>query len=1115
MNHRSSWTIGLCKDLMKQELKPSVGASDPRWSYPKYKTSGQPKNAISCYRYLSHFANLLLSRALETFPLMVAIVVLGWVQLLTDNPGVGDIKVTKVTPDSLTVVWQEPTSAPRCTQGYKLVLSQDRQFKQQINKTTVGTSESRTYTFTGLYQCTLYYISVQAMPNQQIKYTSSFTSVISNATVKDLTTDNVYEDRIKVSWIPFDHWLSCVLEYKVEVISGPFYYNIPTNNTDLEISGLEPCTTYGIHVTVLFWGGGPSQQSAGITARTLPGGKHLNETVQQIQVQHKSDRSLTISWQGPKSGMNCVDGYIVYIQDSKRYRVSSELTNHTVFEFTNLKQCEVYYVHVRPHYYGTTSTASTLHQPKDSFIVTNTTAPDNVVVDLRMKAGWNSLQLDWTLRDLYRNCVSEYVVQVCSTDCLDKVTVHGMTYSVSNLSVCTVYSGSVVVKLSETRSSTKKATFSQLTRSADPYKSQSFHVVKVTTNTVEFQWEVWNMPSACAREFVLSTFSTNGSIIAKKELDYSHRNYTVVDLKPCQSYSFELKLVDENGTSTVDYNAVNVITEASVCIYEAIYSVFAEDEKSTITHSYTLIMTLPAPHTAPYSHGSCAHLPTHHDITGSPHSTLLTWQLRTLPTHHDITGSPHSTVFYSHGSCAHLPTHHDITGSPHDTVNVSSSSSSVEIDNLVPCRTYTITTQVVGIGDKRSKKLSESKSVSPQVLPAPREATILQITKRKAVVKWKIDTSGSDCGFTDFRVSCEPSAGDVSFSSLTSPITVTINGLVPFMQYKCKGVVVNNAGSSNFSEVTFSTSEGVPSQPKNVTVTAISSSEVRVQWDPPDQMCGILNNYTVVLQNRTLRYKVAPGCQLPTLQPLQVVVNGTTTTAVITELPADMQFQATVAAATKNGGSGPSSAPVTSETLTGVSDPVRNMSVTVTQNSTKLWWLPPCNTGGPLSQFLVKLNGSTTLHHNLQHGRDLNEKYSDIYNNSLLKAETSYEVTIIPVGYNETYGQPKSEIFTVPPRIPAEPDEEKFKSLPPVESSSRSAVVTIHRDTFPNTEGTVRYFTILVAESFPHGPSHGWLTNGTQSTLNTWAKARQSRPTPPYQARPPWPNPFQCNYYVH
>ncbi|KAG8302541.1 hypothetical protein J6590_031611 [Homalodisca vitripennis] len=93
---------------------------------------------------------------------------------------VGDIKVTKVTSDSLTVVWQKPTSAPRCTQGYKLVLSTDREFNQQIDETTVDISESRTYTFTGLNQCTLYYISVEAIPSLQPKYTSSFTSVSRN-----------------------------------------------------------------------------------------------------------------------------------------------------------------------------------------------------------------------------------------------------------------------------------------------------------------------------------------------------------------------------------------------------------------------------------------------------------------------------------------------------------------------------------------------------------------------------------------------------------------------------------------------------------------------------------------------------------------------------------------------------------------------------------------------------------------------------------------------------------------------------------------------------------------------------------------------------------------------
>ncbi|KAG8302538.1 hypothetical protein J6590_031608 [Homalodisca vitripennis] len=216
-----------------------------------------------------------------------------------------------------------------------------------------------------------------------------------------------------------------------------------------------------------------------------------------------------------------------------------------------------------------------------------------------MKAGWNNLQLAWTLPDIYRICVSEYVVQVCGpSDCLDAVTVHSMFYSVSNLSVCTLYSGSVVVKLPDTRLSTRNATVSLLTKSADPYKLQSFHVVKVTTNTVEYQWKVWKMPPACAREFVLSTFSTNGSIIANKELDYSHRKYTVLDLKPCQSYSFELKLVDEHGSSTIDYNTVNVVTEASdlmsvsnleldrVSLYSLYLKWFLPEESSACVSNY-------------------------------------------------------------------------------------------------------------------------------------------------------------------------------------------------------------------------------------------------------------------------------------------------------------------------------------------------------------------------------------------------------------------------------------------------------------------------------------------------------------------------------------------------
>ncbi|XP_046665336.1 receptor-type tyrosine-protein phosphatase H-like [Homalodisca vitripennis] len=392
--------------------------------------------------------------------------------------GVGNITVTKVTPDSLTVVWQEPTSAPHCTRGYKLVLSQHKEFKKQRNETIDGSQ--RTYTFTGLNQCTHYYISVEAIPNSdsqsnpapvkpyEIGSTSSYTSVISKATVKDLTIESVSEDQITISWKPIDHCLN--VDYEVNVTNTNLF--TITKHLSVDITGLDPCTTYEIYVTVLFRGILRLQPSA-ITARTLPG--------------------------------------------------------------------------------------------------------DRVVELLNVKAGWNSLQLDWKLPDIYRNnCVTEYVVQVCSfSDCLDAVTVHDMSYYVSNLSVCTLYTASVVVKLSETKLSSRNSTVTQLTKSAEPQQSELFYPVKVTTNTVEFEWQVLNMSSECAAKFVLSTMSTNGSIIAKQKLDYTYRKYTVLDLKPCQNYSFELKLVDENGSSTIDYNAVNVVTRASEYPFAALAIVLA------------------------------------------------------------------------------------------------------------------------------------------------------------------------------------------------------------------------------------------------------------------------------------------------------------------------------------------------------------------------------------------------------------------------------------------------------------------------------------------------------------------------------------------------------------
>ncbi|KAG8291235.1 fibronectin [Homalodisca vitripennis] len=748
-----------------------------------------------------------------------------------------------------------------------------------------------------------------------------------NATVENLTIDNFSEDQITISWKYSEPSLACLFEFKVEVKSRTAHRIHSSRSMNFKIKQLNPCTVYDIHVTAMFGGGLPSQQSVGITAHTLPRENLLNEPVQHIQVHNKSDISLTVSWVGPKMGMNCVETYIIDTKDSIGNTVSYEQTNQTIFELINLKKCEVYYVHIRPNYYGTISTASTLQQLGDSVIVTNTTTQDNVVVELRMKAEWNSLQLAWTLPNTYRKCVSEYVVQVCSRlGCLDEVTVHGMSYSVSNLSVCTLYKASVVVKLSESRLSSRNATVTQLTRSSAPLKSQLFYQVKKTS--VELQWQVLNMPSECGKTFVFSTLSANGSIIDEKKFDYIRRMYSVLDLKPCQSYSFDLKLVDENGSSTIDYNSVNVVTQASddmtvsnlemgrVSHHSLYLKWFLPEESSVCVSNYmvtfrttdnrTIKNQTPDKNITWSDESPCkldsvsVHIMSEKQIRGVPAvidvrqrledekflsfkvikiasrevEVLLTsisficvkeYEVSWYTSGSDVIISP-STKFNRSVSTGHLLpcTEYMAVAQPWNdrfrlqtitrnvttkyeepklTLNISaiprgfniswqlknvesrrclhyiristrskfsfhevnvSSSSTVEISNLVPCRTYTITTQVVGIGGKLGKESFESSTVSPQVFPAPGEATILNLTKTMVVLEWKIDMSDSDCRITKFIVNCEPLAGNVNYSH-ASLITVTITGLQPFTQYKCKGVVVNDAGSSYFSEVTFST----------------------------------------------------------------------------------------------------------------------------------------------------------------------------------------------------------------------------------------------------------------------------------------------------------------------
>jgi len=82
--------------------------------------------------------------------------------------------------------------------------------------------------------------------------------------------------------------------------------------------------------------------------------------------------------------------------------------------------------------------------------------------------------------------------------------------------------------------------------------------------------------------------------------------------------------------------------------------------------------------------------------------------------------------------------------------------------------------------------------------------------------------------------------------------TITVDGLTPFMQYKLRLIANNVVGASQPSEPTkeFQTIQAPPSHPpKNVTVRAMSATELRVRWIVSRYLKNTISISIIIIKN--------------------------------------------------------------------------------------------------------------------------------------------------------------------------------------------------------------------------------------------------------------------------
>ncbi|XP_054261741.1 tyrosine-protein phosphatase 10D [Macrosteles quadrilineatus] len=428
-----------------------------------------------------------------------------------------------------------------------------------------------------------------------------------------------------------------------------------------------------------------------------------------------------------------------------------------------------------------------------------------------------------------------------------------------------------------------------------------------------------------------------------------------------------------------------------------------------------------------------------------------------------------------------------------------------KIGDLKPCHSYYFTLTLFS-NDKKS--IIDYSSIKTTTKAAgDQRISNLQATNltNGMLLRWHMDPEYSAC-VSYYQVSLKPREGQISSFNTKNNEFKWMAESVNMLESASVWLVSEGKQVGLPESLDFKKQFEVLSKPKDVVVVA-SSTIISISWKPA-QMRGV--RYQVEVFNQSLLYPPPPTCPATTLGPCNVTSKKTEVS--VPRLRPATSLWVTVKAVTR-AEYGPASKPVHAVTLDGASDPVEDLKVFFTRSNVWFSWRRPCFTNGPISHFTVYIigtrrNDTTSLVADIPAQQPSADSYNSSFDISQLRDGEAYTVAVVPFGLNKLSGQYNLRNFTVPPTMPAPQNDQVFADLPPVRTTRSTAIVSLRSDLFPNTNGTIRYYAIIVAGNFTYEPRSGYMVNHTWPKMKTWAAATQTHPVGVYQATPPWWNPF-------
>ncbi len=250
-----------------------------------------------------------------------------------------------------------------------------------------------------------------------------------------------------------------------------------------------------------------------------------------------------------------------------------------------------------------------------------------------------------------------------------------------------------------------------------------------------------------------------------------------------------------------------------------------------------------------------------------------------------------------------------------------------------------------------------SASAIESVPLSPRNLNASPVSDTQISLTWNPPINAT--GVTGYQIEYKTGSGSYSVLSITGNLTTYLHtGLVTNTTYTYRVSSINSAGMSNPSNESIATTLSVPSTPRNLSATVISSSQINLTWSAPSNNGGTpINGYKILREN---------SCT-----GIFVTISDTTnssTTYSDTGLVANTCYRYNLQAINAIGMSSTAANNVTVTTnpipvqIHVPNSPIGLVVTPVSNTAIKLTWFAPSDNGGAsITGYLIQRNGTTIV----------------------------------------------------------------------------------------------------------------------------------------------------------